>query len=78
MHRAALPKNCTQPGGTPMPTTQAPMPARALWGQDACVLHATYAVQRTTHAMARDGAQTEILHVAIASELIIPTAELTA
>ena len=28
--------------------------------------------------MARDGAQTEILRVAIASELTIPTAELTA
>ena len=78
MHRAALPKNCTQPGGTPMPTTQAPMPARALWGQDVCAQRAAYTVHRTTHAVARDGAQTEILRVAIASELNIPTTELTA
>ena len=39
---------------------------------------AAYTVQRTTHAVARDGAQTEILRVAIASELNSPTAELTA
>ena len=39
---------------------------------------ATYTVQRTTHAVAHDGAQTEILRVAIASELNIPTTELTA
>jgi hypothetical protein len=42
------------------------------------VQRATYTVKRTTHAVARDGAQAEILRVAIASELNIPTAVLTA